>query len=102
MLQALAPPYPGAARGMAELAKRGKVWIVTSTACPALVAPWLRRNGMYPDRVILTGDKESVPWDILIDDSPITLKALSVSRNVLRHIVPWNEELTQIKGVRWQ
>lgn len=104
MLQALAPPYPGAARGMAELAKRGEVWIVTSTACPALVAPWLRKNGIYPDRIILTSDKGSVEWDILIDDNPLTLDALTLaSRNVLRHIVPWNECLAnQVRGVRWQ
>lgn len=102
MLQALAPPYPGAARGMAELAKRGKVWIVTSTACPTLVAPWLRKNGIEVDKIILTDDKASVEWDILVDDSPITLKALSASRRVLRHIVPWNEGLTEIRGVRWQ
>lgn len=103
MLQALAPPYPGAVRGMAELRKRGKVWIVTSTACPALVVPWLRRHNLDVDRVILTSDKESVPWDILIDDSPITLAALAGGRNVLRHEVPWNECLAnQVRGVRWQ
>lgn len=102
MLQALAPPYPGAVRGVAELRKRGKVWIVTSTACPALVAPWLRKHGIEVDKIILTSDKESVPWDILIDDSPGLLAELAPRRRVLRHIVKWNEGLTEIRGVRWQ
>lgn len=102
MLQALAPAYEGAARGVAELRKRGKVWIVTSTACPALVAPWLRKHKIEVDRVILTDDKESVEWDWLVDDSPILLAKLAGSRNVLRHIVPWNQQLTDIRGVRWQ
>lgn len=102
MLQAMAQPYPGAVRGMAELAKRGKVWIVTSTACPSLVAPWCRRHSIRYDKIVVTADKASVEWDILIDDSPITLAALSASRNVLRHEVKWNEQLTDIRGVRWQ
>lgn len=103
MLQALAPPYPGAGRGIAELRKRGKVWIVTSTACPALVAPWLRKNGIEVDKIILTDDKASVEWDWLIDDSPILLSKLAGSRNVLRHEVPWNECLAnQVRGVRWE
>lgn len=102
MLQSMAAPYPGAARAIAHLAKYARIWIVTSTACPTLVAPWLRRNKVPYERIILSSDKGSVEWDWLVDDSPITLKALADSRNVLRHIVKWNEHLTDIRGVSWQ
>lgn len=101
-IQAMAQPYPGAARAVAELKKKNKIWIVTSTACPALVAPWFRRHNIRYDKLILTSDKGSVPWDVLIDDSPITLAALAGTRRVLRHIVEWNKHLVGIEGVSWQ
>jgi len=101
-LQAMAAPYPGAARAIAHLAKYARIWIVTSTACPALVAPWMRRNNIPYDKIILSSDKGSVEWNWLVDDSPVTLAKLAGHRNVLRHEVEWNKHLVGIRGVKWQ
>jgi len=110
MLQALAESYPGAAEGVSRLSKyrhpltgqAASVWIVTSTSCPGLVQPWLRRWGIPFDRVVVTGDKASVEWDVLLDDRPDTLLAMAASgRQVLRHSIGWNRHLTGIRGFNW-
>ena len=118
-IQAMAEPYPGAVsrvKRMKEegvhpelhpelvegLVRRDTIWIVTSTSCPMLVTPWLRRWGIPFDRAILTNDKASVEWDLLIDDNPFTLESLQASgRRVLRHRLPWNEHLVEVEGMRW-
>ncbi len=102
-IQAMAEPYPGAVAGVKRMKEGGAtIWIVTSTSCPMLVQPWLRRWGIPFDRVILTGDKASVEWDLLIDDNPFTLAALQAGgRRVLRHRLPWNEHLIEVEGMQW-
>lgn len=102
-IQAMAQPYPGAARAVAKLAETCKIWIVTSTSNPLLLPGWLRRHGFYPDRIILTDDKGGVEWDWLVDDRPDVLERLSgEGRNVLRHKVEWNKHLVDIRGISWQ
>lgn len=102
-IQAMAEPYPGAAAAIARLGSWATIWIVTSTSNPQLVKPWLRKYDIHFDRVILTDDKGSVEWDLLIDDNPATLQNLEVDgRQVMRHEIEWNKQLTHIKGVKWQ
>lgn len=102
-IQAMAEPYPGAAAAIARLGSWAEIWIVTSTCHPRLVTPWLRKNKIRYDRAIMTGDKASVEWDLLIDDNPATLMSLAAEgRSVLRHIIKWNENLTFIEGIKWQ
>ena len=101
-IQAMAEPYPGAAEGVCRLSSWATIWVVTSTSCPMLVQPWLRRWGIPFDKVIVTQDKASVPWDLLIDDNPSTLVKLAAEgRQVLRHRLPWNEYLVDVEGVQW-
>ena len=101
-IQWMADPYPGAPAAIARLASWATIWIVTSTCQPHLVPKWLRKHNVHFDRIILTGDKGSVEWDVLIDDNPATLESLAAGgRQVLRHEIEWNKNLTHIKGVKW-
>ncbi len=103
-IQAEARPYEGAVAGVSRLASWATIWIVTSTGCPGLVEPWLSRWGIPYNRVIVTSDKGSVAWDVLLDDNPITLsKLFAQGRQVLRHeAVVWNNHLTHIQGFNWE
>ena len=103
-IQAMAEPYQGAASTVTRLREAGAtIWIVTSTGCPMLVTPWLRRWKIPFDRAILTDDKESIEWDVLLDDNPFTLERAAASgRRVLRHRLPWNSHLEGIEGFSWE
>jgi 5'(3')-deoxyribonucleotidase len=66
------PLIPFAAEGVAVLRNIGKVMIATSRpklGCWA-TEEWLTRNQIFVDGLMFTPNKELLPGDVLIDDSP--------------------------------
>ena len=104
-IQWQAQPLPGAVEGVKSLYRTHHITILTATAFPALVDPWCFRWGIPYHNIVFATDKSQADFDMLIDDSPGTLKQLSaLGRNVVRFSRPWNaiEELAHLPIInRW-
>lgn len=97
-IQRVAPAQPGAAERLRELVSYHQVWIVTATPFRDICVEWLYQHQIWYDRIIFTGDKGGLDWDVLVDDRPGTLEELFPGRRVIRKIVPWNRALEHIPG----
>ena len=97
-----ARPYANAKQALASIRQSYQVWVVTFTCLERpLVERWFSREGIGYDRLIITGDKGSVPWNVLIDDNPETLAKLHRDgRLVIRFAVPkWNSHLVSVPAI---
>jgi len=104
-IQAEAPAYPGATAGVRYLAQFGEIWIVTATSHYDVCRQWLKRNEIDYHRLIFAQDKSQVAWDVLIDDSPSTLRKMSeTGRSVIRFSGPmWNSDMSHLPTLKgWQ
>jgi 5'(3')-deoxyribonucleotidase len=69
------------------------ITILTASYFPDLVADWLDKHGFPYDKIIFDSDKSKYDFDVLVDDSPSTLKKLSdMGKPVVRFRWPWNSK----------
>jgi 5'(3')-deoxyribonucleotidase len=100
MIFAQARPMPGVACALAGLIEQHRVVIATATAYPELTEPWLRWWHVPYSDVVHTRNKAAVAFDLHIDDSPGTLRALaSAGRRVVRFAQPWNADVTGLPAL---
>ena len=98
-IQKRARAYPFAREVIRLLYTSGHtIKIITSTSCPHLVEAWLYRFKIPYHGLVVTQDKSSVEFDLLIDDNPYTCEKLFLEqRGIIRYAgVPWNRHLTHI------
>lgn len=91
------PLEPGARAGLEALrAAQYKVIAVSSPFAEHAGSKWslLRRLGFEHDEIFLAGDKQSVRWDVLIDDKAETVVETPPVRKALLYDQPWNRWLT--------
>ena|SRR3990172_7297613 len=101
MIFAQARPLPGVVEALGALKGQGhRIVITTATACPELTEPWLKWWGIPYSDVVHTRHKDTVAFDVHIDDSPATLLELSgAGRRVVRFSLPWNAHLATLPGL---
>ena len=82
---------PGLADALALLRSQYRVLAVSAPFAEHATSKWhyLRRLGFTDDRIVLTGDKGLVDFDVLVDDKPLTAEVLGPSRVVVFD-QPWN------------
>lgn len=87
-------PVAGSRSVLQELSKTAHIIINTSNPYQDLTYEWLDHWLIPYDDVIHTNDKNSVEFDVHVDDSPIVLEQLyAAGRQVIRFAVPWNAHL---------
>ena len=94
---------PHANEGVAALKAAGhKVIVVTARGAEGLdkqtrdsTESWLDEHGFEFDELYFTPDKTSIPWDVIVDDSPRNINnAIDAGRWAIVYSQPWNHRVT--------
>ncbi len=97
-------PYKGMINFMHWLNKRFTVHIITAQPDPKsekYAKQWLIKNNIDFESFYCTFQKESLSYDIIIEDSPIMIPRIKKEgKKVIRIVRPWNDPVEGVPSVR--
>ena len=104
--RSIKPTEPNLAYTIANLARFGKVDIVTARDEESSIYAklWLKEHGIKYDKFILVArgsDKAYLDYDLFIDDSPVNARKItSNGKKILLYDQPWNRHLDHVPRIK--